>query len=151
METNGHDKKHQPALHFGRLTSASHKWNEYAAIIPADTPKEAVLDPHYWKHYTRDLKPSDIITCFCEDGSWEASYRVMFVSKAEVKISLRWEASHEAYEPEADSETHEIKWVSPTNKFAVVRKDTGEVIKEGLYPKSEAYDYLRRHLQHLRT
>lgn len=149
-ETPKANGKHQPALHFGRVTTAEHKWNHYAAVIPAETPKERMLEPHYWKHYASNLfKPSDIVTCFCEDGSWEASYRVMFVSKAEVRLSLRWEVDHEAYVPEEESETHEIKWGGPQIKFKVVRKDTGEVIKDHLHPKSEAYDFLRRHLQAL--
>lgn len=139
------------ALHFGKLVEIGHARRELSANIPAGTPMEVILEPSYWKHYTRDIQPGDVIEAFCEDGLWEASLRVMFVSTAEVKLAIRWQVDYEAIEEEVDSETHIVVWKGPAMKFAVVRKDTGEIIEKGLYPKSEAFNYLRRHLAQLKT
>jgi len=147
MTENGHDKKFKSALHMGRCSPSGHKWNRYDVTIPAETNPEDLLDPHYWRHYGALLKPSDILECFCDDGSWEASYRVMFVSRAEVKLSLRGEVVRHDKTPDEESDTHEIKWGGPAVKFRIQRKDTGEVIRDGLYPKSEAYNFMRQHLQ----
>jgi hypothetical protein len=135
-------------LHYGRLTPIEHARRELFAEIPEGVTLEDILRPEFWSHYARDFKPMDLVEAFCEDGSWEASLRVMLVTDVEVKMSLRWEVRHDKVAPEEEkTETHEIKWKGPAMRFAVVRKDTGEVIKDHLYPKSQAAQYLKNHLQ----
>ena len=137
-------KGNEPALHFGRMTPIDHKWNEYAVIVPAKTEPKEVLQRPYFRHYSNILKPGDILTCLWEDGTQEASYRVMYVSKAEVAVSLRWEAKHDAVDVSEQSETYEVKWRGPSKKWGVVLKATGEVVKDEFYPEEQAHDYLRK-------
>ena len=138
------------ALHFGRLVETGHAWKSYTADIPAGSSLDHILAPTYWKHYTRQLKPLDVIEAMCEDGSWEASLRVTFVSRAEVKMVVRWMAEYSVDAFEAiESTTHEVKWINVGRKYGVVRKDTGEVIQDKLYPEAEAQAYLKTHLQAL--
>ena len=66
-------KGNEPALHFGRMTPIDHKWTEHAVIIPADTDPKELLIRSYFRHYANQLKAGDILTCFWEDGSFEAS------------------------------------------------------------------------------
>ncbi len=125
-------------------------WRTLTAEIPAGTPIETVMKPDYWAHYTRDIRPMDILWPYCEDASWEANLRVQFVSSVEVKTKLLWKVEHEKADDVVESETHEVVWKGPAVKYAVVHKDTGEVIKNRLFPKSEAHNFLRRHLQELK-
>lgn len=139
------------ALHFGRLQEIGHARRELSAIIPAETSLEVILEPSYWKHYTRDIRASDVVEAFCEDGSWEASLRVMFVSASEVRMALRWKVSYEEVDIPAESDTHEVAWKGPHWKWAVIRKDDGQVLEKGFGQKSEAFNYLRKHLAQLKT
>jgi len=141
------DKKQDRRLHYGRLTTVEHKRRELYADIPAGTAVEDILKPDYWVHYAAEIRPLDIIECFCEDGSWEASLRVFFVSTTEVKAQLRSKTLYNAKEEVSDSDTHEVVWKGPSNKFAVVHKGTKAVVKDGLYPKDKAFEFLREHLQ----
>jgi hypothetical protein len=139
-------------LHFGRLQEVSHARRELSANIPAGTSLETVLEPSYWAHYTRDLRPNDILEVVCEDGSWEASLRVRFVSTAEAKMAVRWKVEFDTDEvTEEESDTHFVKWISPPKKYGVIRRDTGAVIQDGFYPKAEAYNFLRKHLVKVAT
>lgn len=138
------------SLNYGKLVEGGQRSFVFEADIPAGTRLEELLAPHYWRHYAAQLSPMNIIEAMCEDGSWEASLRVMFASKAEVKCVVRWSVQYSAEDATGPhSETHKVAWRGPTAKWSVVRKDTGEVIKKGLYPESAAHAFLKTHLQSL--
>ena len=140
-----------PRLHFGRLREAAMARMHYGADIPSGTALKTILAPDYWAHYANTLKPQDLIEAFWEDGSQEADLRVMFVGRAEARVALR---SHTVYdktsEADVQSDDYEVKWKGPGAKFAVVRRDTGVVIRDKLFPKSEAIAYLRENLLRMR-
>lgn len=139
-------------LHFGRLQEAEHVRRHWVADIPSGMDLEAATTPSYWAHHTRTLRPNDLIEVVCEDGSWEGLLRVMFVGQTEVKVSVIYKIDHAVSEEgEEFSETHEIVWKGPKLQFAVLHKGTGNVVKDRLYPKSEAFNYLRNHLKALGT
>lgn len=140
-----------PKLHPGRLSTLESVERQWHAELPAGTTPEDIMKPEYWAHLARTIRPMDTIKVFCEDGSWEGLYRVMFVSTAEIRISECWSKSHETIDMKAESESHEIKWISPTKKFGVIRKDDGSVIQDGFYPKEQAQAYMLRHLKELRA
>ena len=141
---------HVTKLHFGRLKEVVHARRELFAEIPANTSIEDIMKPEYWAHYSRELKALDIIEAFCDDGTWECSLRVMYVSPSEVKVALRSKVMYDAEEVETtETDTHEIRWKGPVAKYAIVRRDNNEVVESKLYPKSEAAAALRRHLQQI--
>lgn len=141
----------KPKLQFGRLGLAQSHRRELFADIPAGSTLETILEPSYWAHHAHEIKPLDIIEAFCEDGSWEARLRVMFVANGEVKLSLMSKVDHAATAVAAPADTpYEIKWISPTKKYAVRRKDNHTVIADGLYPESAAHEYLRGHLRNMK-
>ncbi len=137
-------KGNEPALHFGRMTPIDHKWNEHAVIIPADTDPKQLLARAYFRHYANQLRAGDILTCFWEDGSYEASYRVMFVSKAEVAVSERWHCKHIMVDVEEETATYEVKWRGPTAKWCVIAKATSDVVKSGFEAQEQAHDAIRK-------
>ena len=138
-------------LHFGKVEAAVKMRNHWFATIPAGTVLETILEPAYWAHYARDrIRPMDLIEAFCEDGSWEALLRVMYVGKIEVNLSIISRVQHDQPVNDADADIYYIKWVSPSVKYAVKRRDTDEVVQSGFFPKSKAIDYMRRHLAKLK-
>lgn len=143
--------RYRPKLHYGKLKEADHAYRRLFAEVPSGVDIDTVLNPDFWAHYTRDIRPMDVIEVFCEDGSWEGVLRVMSVGTVEVKVKLRSVTEYETdEEPEVEDDLYWIRWKGPAAKFAVVNKESGETIKDHLYPKSEAYAFMRSHLQSMR-
>ncbi|HDZ73697.1 MAG TPA: hypothetical protein ENH55_13210 [Aurantimonas coralicida] len=139
-------------LHFGRLKEAEHARRTLFADIPAGTEIATILEPGYWAHHTASIRPMDLIEAFCEDGSWEALLRVMFVGRVEVRVSPIHVVQHEQADvADLTSDLYVVKWRGPGAKWGVLNRDTGEVIKDRFYPKSQAVAYLRDHLRKMKT
>ncbi len=142
-----------PVLHGGKFGLLQGKRNEWFADIPAGTTLETILHPTYWVHIiSKQVRPLDKIEAFCEDGSWEAKLRVMYVGRTELMVSLIYSAEHDqsTAEEDAPNEEFEVAWLGPSLQFVVRRKDNHAVVKDHLYPKGEALTFLRNHLQTLR-
>ena len=137
-------------LHVGKIKAVNHARNTWFANIPAGTVFETLLEPDYWAHHTREIRPLDLIEAFCEDGAWEALLRVMFVGRAEIKLSQVYFVQHQEPGEETDSEDYQVFWRGPALKFGVRNRHNGEVVKDGFYPKSEAHKFLREHLKTVR-
>ena len=141
----------RPRLHFGRLKLATGTYRHHFADIPTGTDPAMLLEPDYWEHLSRVIRPLDKIEAFCEDGTWEAMFRVMFVGRAEIRLSPIYEVHHDQTKAgDLSSDLHEVRWISPSKKWGVVRRDTGAVIRDELYPKSQAVAFLQHHLSKLK-
>lgn len=136
------------ALHFGRLKEARSTRRRWWADIPAGTAFETILQPDYWRHQVRaGIKPLDLIEALCEDGTWEALLRVMFVGRVEVQLSKIYYVEHKEADEAVDSDDYEVHWKGPVLKWVVRNKSNGAVIKDRLFPKTEALTFLRNHLR----
>ena len=133
-------------LHFGKLTEKEHKARTWRAEVPSGTTLNAVMIPSYWAHYTKLIRPGDDIDVTCEDASWRALLWVMFVGTAEIKTELFYSKDFTTAEPADTSDIYAIVWKGPVMKWAIVNKQGGAIIKDHLFPKSEAANYLRQHL-----
>ena len=138
-------------LHFGRLKQTSAAYRAHFADIPEGVDFKAALQPSFWAHHVRDIRPMDTIEMVCEDGSWEAKCRVMFVGEVEANLSKVYYVEHGDSEEVTASDTYEIKWGGPGAQFKVVRKDDGKVIQDKLYPKDKAQAYLANYLKSMRA
>jgi hypothetical protein len=144
----------QGKLHFGRLKEVEHVRREWFMDVPAGIMLDDVLKPGYLVNFTKNLRPLDRIEAFCEDGSWEAMLRVMFVGQTEVKTRVIYRL--DTSEPGDDnvaplSETYDIIWRGPVLRFCVINTVTREIIKDHLYPRAEAMQYLRQHLHTMKA
>ena len=140
------------ALQFGKVWPRGFKYQTRDCWVPAGTKPSDLLHPTYFKHYLREWKPHDKPEAFCEDGTWEATYRVLYIgdSKHEAHLSMIYEVWHDtSIEESLATDTHEVKWISPTKKFAVIRIDSGAVVQDGFYPKDHAVAYMHRHLRNI--
>lgn len=137
-------------LHFGRVKPVQSVHRTMFADIPAGTDFKTVLRPEYWAHQTRELRPLDLIEMFCEDGTWEALCRVMQVGEVEAKLSPIYFVQHETQSAD-DSDEYEVKYISPSIRYVVRRRDTNAILKDHLQTKSAAYDWLQRHLKDMKA
>ena len=137
-------------LHGERLQLLENSYRTWSADIPSGTTLETVTQPYFWVHHARLIRPKDMIIAFCEDGSWEADLRVMFVSPTEVKVGVKLYVQYDSETvEELPSDLHEVAWKGPGLKFCVVHKKTGAIVRDRLYPKSEAIAFLRSHLRQM--
>ena len=127
----------------GRLLAASSDFHTYSANVPYGTPPEALLNKTYWRQHVRLLRPKDIIRAFSEDGTWEMWLTVIKPDQAAVIVSELFRVKHSSVEV-VEMDDLSVEWVSPPLQFCIVRKSTGERIRERLYPKSVAEQELLR-------
>lgn len=138
-------------LHFGRLKlSAEGARNWQYAEIPIGVSFEDAMKPTYWAHFTKVVRPNDILELMADDGSWEAWVRVMYVGQAEVRLSKIHYVTHgDVGITEVTDQNYTVKWKGPALKFCVVNTDTNDIIKDRLYPQAEALDYLKRYVSRI--
>ena len=131
-----------------RLRSFESAQRLWFADIPSGVSLDTILQPYYWAHHARTLQPDDMIRARCEDGSWAADLWVMFIAPGEVRLAVyHYKELDAPVEDEGKSDLYEIKWHGPGAKFAIVNLVTRAVIKDRLYPKSDALAYLHKHLR----
>lgn len=140
----------KPRLHFGRLKTAAGARNDHFVEVPHGVNLATILVPDYWANVATRLRPMDRIEAFCEDGSWEALLRVMFTTANEARLSVIYAVEHEPGAARAISDVYEVRWKGPGAMWAVVRSDTGAVIKDHLFPQAAAVAYLRDHLMQIK-
>ena len=139
------------AINGSRFKEAGFVRQHYVADIPSGVDLKTVLTSDYWKHVAPQLRPLDLIEAINEDGSWEAMLRVMYASPTEVKLDVIFKRERAVEAPTADKDSaYRIAWISPGAKFGVFNKDGNVPIKDHLYPKSAAYDYVKEHLREMR-
>ena len=139
-------------LHFGRLVEAEHASRKWRATVPSGVTVEDVLRPTFWSHYTKNLKPGDDIDVVCEDATWRAILWVMFVGTTEVKTEV---FIHKEFGLLAGvtsmSDDYDVVWKGPVLNYAIINKANGEIVKDKLMPKSEAFNYLRKYLSTMKA
>src|SRR3546814_5475300 len=81
------------------------------------------------------------IEAYAEDGSWYAEALVRRIGASELFVKvLRVEMLDDTRDEDAQTDTYEVKWGSPSVRYRVVRRADGAVIKEGFADKDEAAD-----------
>ena len=131
------------SLGSGGMLNANSDYRNYSATIPHGITPENILGKTYWKNHVRLLRPKDIIRAFAEDGTWEMWLTVIKPDLASVIVSELFRVNHASVET-VEVDDLSVEWVSPPLQFCIVRKSTGERIRERLYPKPVAEQELLR-------
>lgn len=99
----------------------------------------------FWAHVARHLRPCDEIIVWHESNEWRMHLVVLNVDKA--GASVRVIASNDWREISSGAldggDVMAIRWRGPHAQYGVVRKDTGEVVKDGFPTKEMALEFLR--------
>lgn len=124
-----------------RLVQAEFARVVFHATPTPDTSHEDLLDPAYWSHVARDLKPGTLIQAMPEHSEWFAEYIVLSASTNWAKLALlRFVelAAPKADVPKAPAAAHVVNWGGSIQKFRIVRTADKEVIKAGFDTKAQA-------------
>jgi len=136
-----------PKLMPGRMRNAEAERQCLHVDVPAGTTPDQVETPTWWGNYCRAARPKDIIEIFCDDGTWEARYRVLFVSQQEIRLGKIYYVDHDTPDIVEEKGFH-LKWLSPSAKYALIAPN-GEIVKDRLYPKPEAAKFMQQHMQNV--
>lgn len=122
-----------------RMDLAEYKRNVFQVVPDAGALPEDLLEPEYWTHVARKLKPGDIIEAISEDSTWEAEYRVLYSDRSQAKMSLRWSTKLEKVNPEDMSDgRHHVEYKGAVDKWCVISKKNNQTVRGGFVQSSEA-------------
>jgi hypothetical protein len=110
-----------------------------------DTPAD-ILDPKYWVHVSRNLKPGDKVEVLAETREWYAEGIVLEAGSFGAKIAFTVEPlrlTNDAKVEQADE--YEIKWAGPSAKYRVIRKKDNQVLKDQCQSQEEAASWIKSH------
>ena len=131
------------------VVSASHKRRHLFVELPAGTQPEELMDPRYWTHHAREFTPMDRVEVFCEDGLWEAEFRVLFVGTQEVRMTPITITRHDAVE--GATGPYVVEWISTSKRWGIRRSDNNEVVKDGFFSQSAAHAFASQRLAEMRS
>ena len=140
-----------------QLTQSGFQLSQYARNVwmasPAvDTPFERIMEPEYWAHVAAQLRPMDQIEIYPEDMSYYALLIVTDTGTGAVRVvPIIHPVNLHKKEMEslktALSDDYDVKWVSPTKKYGVIRKEDSERIKAGFKDPASAWLWLDGHVK----
>lgn len=137
----------RPGVHVSRLRSAEVIRNVWHLTPEGGTPVEALNDPDYWAHISRQLRPSDVVEVMPDDMSWRAEFLIGAIMGLKVYHARLSYQELKFTKPEGIVE-YAIEWKGPHHKHAVVDKVSKASIKVGFETKDAAtawlQDYLKR-------
>jgi len=155
METETETRKfvapvQKKRLHEGKLNIATQVRRHLFAYLPVGTVEADILNPDFWAHVSAQVQPLDIVETICEDGSWEGLYRVMYVSKGDVRLHRLYMVAHKTLVEAVSGPGYDIAWKGPVAKWAIIKADTKEIVKGGFFPKDAAAEALKDLLKNLK-
>ena len=135
--------------HFGL---AEHKFRRFNAVVPPGLDKDTILDPTLWAMIAPQCRMGDEIRCIAEDNSFYALLFVSFSQGTDIRVELIHGTSLEDADlSEINDELNDyIVEQKGQLKFCIVKKSTGERIKEGIATKAQAEKELEEYRKILR-
>lgn len=135
----GNPKK-LPATSFGLSQYYVEDWS----IFPeAGTKKEEVFDPNYLGHIANKIKAGSKIRIFPKDNSYYAEGHVHSVSN---QIVIMEEILHKSFTAHShdfdDGGPYKATFGSPIDKYRVVRKEDGHILRSGFETMEDAISYV---------
>ncbi len=125
------------------LTSAEFNTVVWYHTAPAGTDLKEMLEPAYWQHVTKQLRPGHEIKVTTEDRAIWAHLMVRDVRKLEANVAVIVEVSFKGEKIEATEDVaFEVKWRSPSSRFGVFRKEDGECMQDGFETKESGFEWI---------
>lgn len=113
------------------------------------TPKD-VVNPDYWTHVAKQLRPGDEIVVVAADMSWRMELLVRDVNRISARMNVislvDFDEQPAVQLSEEDIQQIVAVWRGPTHKFCAVRKD-GEVVKTGFATKADTMQWISNHIR----
>ncbi len=132
------------------LSVASYVSTEYFTLIPVGHTPDDLLQPEYWMHWARKLRPNSFIKVRAEDGSFDGELLVIQASDTWAKcLWFTFNSRSEDVRVDADfsPKRSHYKIESNASGWRLIEKATGKVLKSDMPLKSDAEKALDLHLE----
>ncbi len=140
-----------------QLTQSGFQLSQYARNVwmaspSVTTPFERLLEPDYWAHVAAQLRPMDQIEIYPEDMSYFAKLIVTDIGTGAVRVvpvvnPISLHAKDTQSLKKTLSDDFDVKWVSPTLKYGVIRKSDNERLKHGFQDPALAWEWADGHVK----
>ena len=133
------------------LMLAEHANVRYYHTARRGVTVEMLERPEYWTHVAARLRPGHRIEVLAEDQSFWADALVLSASRLEAKVKVLFHVGLAADEVDEviDDDGLELNWGGPSVRWRVVRKEDGEIMKDGFPDKGAANKWRRNRLQNM--
>lgn len=129
------------------LVPAEYAITTWYVAVPPSVDLDEALQPAFWAHCARQMKPNQRVIVDSEDGTWTALLFVRTVERAAARVAvLSYVDFNEAKSgpalDAATSEEYEMKWLSPGAKYQIIRKSDRQEMGRG-FEKDDAILWIR--------
>jgi hypothetical protein len=132
------------------LRTMEHSVTRYHHTAEIGTAPEEVLEPAYWTHVAKSLRPGDEIVVTAPDYSWRSELLVRDADRTSASVMV---ISHKQFDkreakpltPTSNTDAMVPVWRGPTHKWSAVRQSDGEIIKTGFASKEDAVLWISNH------
>lgn len=132
------------------LSVASFVSTTYFTLIPVGHTPDDLLQPEYWMHWARKLRPNSFIRVRAEDGSFDGELLVIQASDNWAKclwFVLNQRAEEARVDADYSPKRSHYKIESNASGWRLIEKATGKVLKSDMPFKSDAEKALDLHLE----
>lgn len=128
-----------------RFDLAEQKHNRWFAGVENSVSIDDVMNPEFWGHVARNLRPCDEIVVYPDSCEWRLHLHVVSVNRQGATVAkLAYNDFTTGDVVAGEDPTGLIaKWAGPIRMWEVVRKDDGSMVKSGVPTKEAAFDYIR--------
>lgn len=133
-----------------RMKEAEYVRAHYVIDCHEGTAPTDLLDPAYWSHVSKTIKPFDRIEARADNGEWMAELLVIKTGTQEAQVALLnlYDiAKLVGGNPAPKENDYEVEWKGPHKKFCVIRKADQTMVHEGCQTKPEAFQWLANRLK----
>lgn len=109
---------------------------------------KALLDPEYWSLVARQLTPGNRIECAAADGAWWGMLIVRSAGQYDAVVQeLQYADLGDAAAATPVTSEYEVKWVSPTRKWGVVRLSDKTLVKQDFQTQGQASQWVSNRMK----
>ena len=146
-----------PTLAVGRFQQAEQVRVVYCATAEVGHTFEQMLNPDYWAHEARKLKPYDMIECRSDDGSFWGLVLVLEAARNWAKVHplqyvpLDTKDVAQTRAAQFSKDEYRVEWKGAHLKHVVIRNSDNEIVHQGVQRKIDAQAWLVDHLKTVTT
>jgi hypothetical protein len=131
-------------LHRGEFGADQHKVKRFNAFVPGVYTIAELENPEFWANVAHSMEVGCEVRCLAKDMSFVARGICTFQQGSTAKIKIFEfhkldEVDYEALSDEASD--YLVKFRGP-RKWSIIKKSTGEVVKEDISDQTKAYKEL---------
>lgn len=124
------------------LREADHYRNVWQITLPESESLQSCLQPDFWQHVARRLRPLSEIIVYSHDYAWRATLLVRSAAPMSARVAMLTFQDLDAAEAEgrklAPDATMTTTWKGPSAKHCITRKGDKSIVEQGFETKADA-------------